>query len=128
MLTDSQTISESFNTSTYFSTLGLDINTKYNGQDSNANTKLLFTSNIFSLFNTPYFETEVIQQIYFIKNDSSCGPDEIPSRFLVLAAEVLATPLKILFNFSFKTGIYPNCLKIPKVIPVYKQSDKNKHW
>ena len=65
------------------------------------------------MFISPCSETEVIQQIYSIKNSSS-GYDEISSRFLVLAAEVLATPLKILFNFALKSDI----------IPVYKQGDK----
>ena len=73
---------------------------------------------------SPCSETEVIQQIYSIKNNSSSGHDEISSRFLVLAAEVLATPLKNLFNFLFKFGIFPDCVKIAKIIPVYKQGDK----
>ena len=122
VLTDSQTISDSFNT--YFSTIGLDLTTKFNGQDTNAYLEFLSTSNISSLFISPCTENEVIQQINSFKNNSSSGPDEISSRFLILAAEVLATPLKILFNYSFKSGIFPDCLKTAKVIPIYKQGDK----
>ena len=65
MLTDFQTISESFYS--YFSTIGLGLITKYNGQDANAYIKLLSTSKISSLFISPCSETEVIQQIYSIK-------------------------------------------------------------
>jgi len=36
----------------------------------------------------------------------------------------LATHLKILFNHSFNLGILPNCLKIAKVIPIFKEGDK----
>ena len=89
VLMDSQTISESFNS--YFSTIGLALTTKYNWQDTNVYIKFLSTSNISSLFIFPFSETKVIQQIYSVKNNSSSGNDEISSRFLVLAAEVLAT-------------------------------------
>ena len=75
VLTDSQTISDSFNT--YFSTIGLDLTTKFKGQDTNAYLKFLSTSNISSLFISPCTENEVIQQINSLKNNSSCGPDEI---------------------------------------------------
>ena len=66
-----------------------------------------------------------MQQIYSIKNNSSSVSDEISSRFSVLVAEAqLATPLKTLYNFLFKSGIFSDCLKTVKVIPVYKQGDK----
>ena len=86
--------------------------------------KFLSTSKISLLFISPCSETEVIQQMYSIKISSSSGYDKISSRFLILAVEVLAIPPKILFNFLFKSGIFPDCLKIAKVIPVYKQGDK----
>ena len=122
MLTDSQTISDSFNT--YFSIIGIDLTTKFNGQDTNAYLKFLSTSNISSLFTFRCTVNEVIQQTNSRKNNSSSGPDEISSRFFILAAEVLATPQKILFNYLFESGIFPDCLKTAKVIPVYKQGDK----
>ena len=119
VLTDSQTISDSFNA--YFSTIGPDLTTKFNGQETNAYLKFLSTSNISSLFISTCTENDVIQHINSLKNNNSSGSDEISSRFLILAAEVLATPLKILFNYS---GIFPDCLKTAKVIPIYKQGDK----
>ena len=108
VLTDSQITSESFNSD--FFTIGLDLTTKYNGQDTNANTKFLSTSNISSLFISLCSETEVIQQIYSIKNNGSFSYDEISSRFFILAAEVLATPLKI-FTFSFESVFFSRLLK-----------------
>ena len=53
-----------------------------------------------------------------------CGPDEISAKFVILAADILATPLKILFNYAFEFGIFPDCFKTAKVIPIYKQGDK----
>ena len=36
----------------------------------------------------------------------------------------LAKPLTILINLTFSLGIFPNCLKIAKVIPVFKKGDQ----
>ena len=32
---------------------------------------------------------------------------------------------KLLFNYSFRYGIFPDCLKIAKVVPIFKKGDKN---
>ena len=48
------------------------------------------------------------------------------SLFFKVAAQVPATPLSILFNYSFKYEIYSNCLKTAKVVPIFKKGDKNK--
>ena len=77
-----------------------------------------------SLFIQPTSETEVIQLIHSLKNKNSCGPDEISAKFVILLADILATPLKILFNYAFELGIFPDCFKNAKVIPIYKQGDR----
>ena len=45
--------------------------------------------------------------------------------FFKVDAQVPATPLSILFNYSFKYGINSNCLKTSKVVPIFKKGDKN---
>ena len=65
-----------------------------------------------------------MQPIHSLKYKNSCGPDEISAKFVILAADILATPLKILFNYAFEFGIFSDCFKAAKVIPIYKQGDK----
>ena len=77
-----------------------------------------------SLFIQPTSETEVIQLIHSLKNKNSCGPDKISANFVILAADILATTVKILFNYTFEFGIFRDCFKTAKVIPIYKQGDK----
>ena len=72
---------------------------------------------------TTYFE--VLQEINSLKNKKSCGYDNIPVYFFKVAAKVLATSLSILFNYSFRYGIFPDCLKTAKVVPIFKKGDKN---
>ena len=65
-----------------------------------------------------------MQQIYSLKNKNLCGPDEISAKFFRLSADVLATPLKMLFNYALKFSIFPDCFKTTYIIPIYKQGDK----
>ena len=61
--------------------------------------------------------------IHSFKNNKSSGHDNISAYFLIVAAEVIAIPLTTLFNSAFKLGIFP-CLKIARVIPVFKSGEK----
>ena len=38
---------------------------------------------------------------------------------------IISLIISNLFNFCIETGVFPNCLKIAKVIPIYKKSDQN---
>ena len=50
----------------------------------------------------------------------------MPVYFFKVTAKVLATPLSIVFNYSFRFEIFPDCLKTTKVVPIFKKGDKNK--
>ena len=59
-----------------------------------------------------------------LHNCQSTGPDGISSSFIKLASNQLSLPLTILFNFCEENGIFPDSLKISKVIPIYKSGPK----
>ena len=65
LITDSETISESFNS--YFSEVGLDLSAQFNQHDTNSNKKFLPKFNSSSFFIQPTSETEVIQLIHSLK-------------------------------------------------------------
>ena len=65
---------------------------------------------------------EVFNVISFLKTSKSGGYDI--SFFLKSAKKVLVFPLAHLFNCSFKLGMFPQCLKIADVLPVYKSGEK----
>ena len=41
--------------------------------------------------------------------------------FLKIASPIIAFPLSLIFNHSISLGIFPNKVKLAKVIPVYKK-------
>ena len=52
----------------------------------------------------------------------STGPHDIPSYFVKLAAPIISPYLTYFIETSFKLGIFPNSLKVARVIPIFKKS------
>ena len=59
--------------------------------------------------------------IQSLKNGKSCGPNGIPVKLVNILSSQISVYLSYLINESFRTGIFPEKLKIAKVIPVYKK-------
>ena len=114
------------NFSDYFSKIGLKLASKISSHDDNAFKTYLGKSLFSSLFLCPTTYFEVLQEINSLKNKKSCGYGNIPVYFFKVAAKVLAKPLSIFFNYSFRYGIFPDCLKTAKVVPIFKKGDKMK--
>lgn len=58
-----------------------------------------------------------------MKNKNSEGPDEIPVNVLKKINNSVSPIISYLINKSIKNGIYPDCLKTAKVIPLFKAGD-----
>ena len=71
---------------------------------------------------TPELLTDIAGKL---KGKSSSGADNISSKLLKKILPIIIIPLCHLFNLSLQTGYIPDQLKIAKVIPVYKSSDKH---
>ena len=50
----------------------------------------------------------------------SIGPHSIPVQFLKIVADLVAIPLCKIINLSFSQGIFPDMLKLAKVIALFK--------
>lgn len=68
---------------------------------------------------------EVTTCIRNLKNGSSHQESDLPIFIWKNVADIIAEPLSKIINKSFTTGIYPDELKICKIIPVYKKGDKD---
>ena len=75
-------------------------------------------------FNFVYTKPDDIEKI--IRNPkpkSNVGCDNISTKLLKEIENVISRPLSIIINQSLCTGIFPDKLKIAKVIPLYKKDD-----
>ena len=59
-----------------------------------------------------------------LPNKSSCGYDGLSTKLLKILEPALTKSLTLLINQVLTTGIFPDKLKIAKVIPVYKKGEK----
>jgi hypothetical protein len=122
-LTDSSDISNGFNN--YFSTVGFNLaeNIPHAVRTAKSYLQPVDLPNSFSLM--PTDTTEVYNAIRKMKPKLSCGTDDISPKLLKQTGQSIVLPLTHIINLSFESGIFPNKLKIAKVIPIFKDGDPN---
>ena len=121
-ITKPQEISDSFNT--FFCEIGENLANNFPNQNNPDYKKHLRDPAPQSIFLHNTNITEIINTVRNLKNSSSTGHDEISTKFIKLSLPILAPALVNIFNLSISTGVYPDRLKIAKVIPIFK---KGKH-
>ena len=72
-------------------------------------------------------EIDIIKIIRELGSKSTFGVDGISSIFLKRYSHVLVKPLTVIINQSLQSGIFPDNLKIAKVLPIYKGNDLDKN-
>ena len=75
------------------------------------------------IFDYPTAE-EIIKHIQNLKPKSSSGYDQISSKLLKEIGPIISQHLCLIINQSLCTGIFPDRLKLAKVIPLFKKGDK----
>ena len=78
----------------------------------------LKSRNQFNFLITFFSVEELTTIINALDSKNSSGPSSIPTKLLVMITVIF--PLCKIINTSFRTGIFPDALKIAKVIPVFR--------
>ena len=76
-----------------------------------------------SIFINPVVPSDITNTAHKLK--SSFGHDEISTKLLKQTINHITLPITHVVNRSFITGIVPDQMKIAKVVPVYKSSERN---
>ena len=116
---DDKEIAENFNN--YFINIGPSL-TKHINTGSRNPTSFIINSIKESIFLNNVEQNEVKNVIVTLKN-SSPGWDNISALVIKATFTFFISPLIHVINLSFNQGIFPNELKIAKVIPLYKAND-----
>lgn len=75
-------------------------------------------------FHFEYTTPESVEKIISnFKPKTSAGHDNISSKLLRDIKDIISSPLSLILNQSLCTGIFPDKLKVAKVIPLYKKGD-----
>ena len=75
-------------------------------------------------FQIPFLTVEELENIVKgFKNKTAMGMDKVPVKLLKLALPFISNPLTYVFNLCIRQNIFPNSLKIARVIPLPKSKD-----
>lgn len=118
---DKNEIANEFNS--FFVNIGEKLASKIS-HEGPENYKQYLTENVTSNFDfKPISIADVDTAIRKLKNTSSHGNDGLSSKLIKLLSPYITQPITTIINQSLKTGIFPDALKVAKVIPIYKKED-----
>ena len=120
IVTDGASIANSFND--YFVNIGKKL--AENIPKTLNFEKYLGMKSSHSMFLTPTTTEEISKELSKLNKNKSSGPDGIPVSIIKTCSNYLSKPLSFLINNSFRSGIFPDSLKIAKVIPIHKKKEK----
>ena len=83
---------------------------------------VLHSMNSFFLHNTD--ADEIITACRLLKPKLLSGYDQFPTKTTCGTIDLISHLLAYLFNLSFSNGIFPNCFKIAKVVPVVSRLNR----
>ena len=120
LISDKQEISEEF--CKYFSKIGPKYAEKIPPRHTTYDAFMKY-QNPNSIFFSPTDTHEVTRIIGQMKNKNSIGNDNLSSTLLKKLQNAIAMPLSLLVNRSITEGVFPDYLKIAKVIPIFKSGE-----
>ena len=121
-VTNKDIIADRFNK--FFSHIGSSLASKLRSSHSPTFSTYLDSSISYSFNFRDVTQEELIKIISCFKPKASSGPDGLSMKILKNIAIYLCPSLSVIINQSLHTGIFPNCLKIAKVLPLYKKDSK----
>ena len=108
----------------FFSTMGEKFAKRTQGPVKELNNYLsLILRNKNSIFLTATRTSEIVRMIDKIPNKKSSGYDKVDNILLKYIRNAVAAPLSMIFNESLSQGIFPTCMKLAEVVPLYKGKD-----
>ena len=76
------------------------------------------------MFLSPVDDQDIIRTVQNVKSKMSTDCNDLNMSMVKNTIAHIVKPLKHICNASFNTGIFPNQMKIAKVIPIFKSGEK----
>ena len=121
-ITDENKIADGFNE--FYTNMGPSLVRKINSNSSQTAKDFLGNqNNQVSLFLKPTTDTEVFNIINGMKPKLSTGHDDISPKLLKKTFLSIIKPIVYIANSSMEMGVFPNSMKLAKVVPIFKKGD-----
>lgn len=78
-----------------------------------------------SFYMEPVTEAEVLEAVKSLKDSPCTDVFELNSKIIKETIEIILPFFTVLINACFSIGIFPDCFKLAKVIPIFKKGDPN---
>ena len=79
-----------------------------------------------SMFLSDISENEVIETVNNCKNKKSTDAYDIDMHILKTVVKHVSKPFIHICNISFESSVFPNKMKLAKVVPTFKSGEKNR--
>lgn len=122
LITEPNQIANLFNT--HYTHIGPNLANDIDNVTGNAAEYLQSNNFPNTLFFEPCTPEEIINVIKCLKPKTSCGYDDISPKLVKQVADPISIPLSNIANISMQTGSFPSQMKLAKVIPMYKNGDR----
>ena len=120
LISDEKSIIEEMNL--YFTNIGQNLAPKSN-RNFDSFSNFFQTTHDHEFHFKDVTENEVLKVINKLQSKETKDVDGISSKILKKISNALHKPITTIINQSLHTGIFPNKLKIAKVLPIYKGND-----
>ena len=108
----------------YFSSVGNILENNLRSSDQSPYSHIDRNPNSFALF--PVTQQEIINIIAKLKNTHT-ELNNISIEIFKSVGELVSVPLVKIINTSFSNGVFPECLKLAKITPIFKKENKLLH-
>ena len=116
-----QNIANEFNI--FFTNIGPNLANNINTNNKRTYSSYLTNASASNFYFSPISQDDVSKIIASLRYKSSFGHDGMSTKFLKTLVPVLLRPLTLIINQSLTTGIFPDQLKIAKVLPIHKKDE-----
>ena len=115
-------IAEGFND--YFSNIGPDLASKIDTSNYNFETYTKTAESEFAAFQ-PVTVSHVCRLLHGLSSNKATGIDKICCKIIKIAAPAISDSLTFIFNQAITLSSFPNEWKMARVIPLYKNGQRN---
>ena len=115
-------IAEGFND--YFSNIGPDLASKIDTSNYNFETYTITAESEFAAFQ-PVTVSHVCRLLHGLSSNKATGIDKISCKIIKIAAPAISDSLTFIFNQALTLSSFPNEWKMARVIPLYKNGQRN---
>ena len=85
---------------------------------------LLYVDSLDQCLHIPEIYSDEVRTIIANIPNSASGYDELPASIHKQCTDLYLEPLTLLINVSLSQGIFPDQLKLARVIPIFKGEDE----